>query len=378
MKPKIILLFSILALSMSYSNAIVHVASAYQFRTCYRFNFNQNLLQSDAYYTVLNNENEVLESGTLNRNNSDSIHFCDKNKFEFNNDIPKNMAPPGRDIFMGLNEQKFSDYTILLEHNTQKDVMQTSQIDFHVDHDYTFVPNDYSFLDPDERRYYTKAVHGISISITHPISFSILNDSKPIVRSMVSDKYYSINQMKAKYLLLDNGWVSGNAWFTSGDSSAPSWPMPEAPYFLPRFIAAGEYITFDVSYDTNPFQLLDVKSSSVKTNSSLNFDYMNKKETTTASPIVDSNYIVNVDFFKDPNHYSFKVNNINTIPYGCTAFDYDEKTKNIYGYCISSEGSLDPILNTRATKYAHSVLINCPSGNLTFPNGDPLLLECVR
>ena len=345
------------------------ISSAYQFRSCYKLQFNKQGLSSDVEYTLMNGEG-VLQQGTLN-SAQPSILFCEHNVFEnhmvinYHRDRYSEFATFNVNGIEQNSGSKTTNYSILFKNDTQKNIEQISKLNFKIEHEYKFIPDEQHISLP-------QAQHVMNFSITSGANIVSLDENANSLgrNVMISDKY-----TLSKDNVLSNDGVLPDRSAIIPDYAQYGYDLVSSNFrsimFRPRILSSSELVTFHFNLDSNPFYLIEPTSKTDK-NISLTLDYANHSG---ANSFVDSGFIVNTDYLSgDVNHSPFTVDNLNGSDYRCGAFDYNHNTRQISGYCVAMS-SYGNTVSSYFTSYKFD-LNTCKTNHLKFT--DSTHLACVE
>lgn len=344
------------------------IVSAYQFRSCYKFKFNKDgITTNPVNYTVYDNNDAVVERGIVNSSHPDLL-FCEHNVFEKKSQRPHiEELQKGYyltlDTVLGIDyskQHKSSTFYILLSNSTQKNVDMVSKINFTINHNFNFSQNE-------RNNELKQSIHTGVYKIDYPGAvLSILNnetDLKPTNDIMYSSKYRDSSVVRSA---------------SDAGSTADGYYTYKGYYyfgFKPRIMSSVELTTFKVNYDSNPYILTDPVNNISSASFSYYFDYANK--TGANGTFVYSDYLINTNYFGDVSKHVVKIDNMDSVAYACSAFDYDHQTNSIYGYCFEKlNGGID---TEHWGEFINSFTLNlnkCWDNHLKF-SSDGRSLECA-
>lgn len=357
MKHKLI---GILMLMTGLSFADDIISSAYQFRSCYQFQFNKQLLSENVEYNVINKLGISVDSGTIDANKPYFI-FCEHNVFE--NHTPNTSIAGQRHPFEyfinGIEPRDRivqSDFVVILKNKTQNKIDEFNRVNFSVDHRFDLIPSNFGMsLD--------KATHSLKFITTSSPAVFITNAENPEVEasfssnlkllsdSGVRDSRYKISSTQKGGKLSDlftsnDGW--GMLKCTGICNMSTGGIVDYENAFIPKMLAISELYTYYVAFDSNPSTLPDLTKSEIKSVSKeVNLDYKYADQDTRISRTSSSNmstydYVAKYDTsvnYKEPVLLFLEnPNNPDEYP-NCGAFDYDHNTGIITGYC-NPDGSI--------------------------------------
>lgn len=334
------------------------VSSAYKFKKCYEFQFNQSFLSKDVQYNLIDNSTSLsISNGIINRDNPGFI-FC--SDYNFENKTPTQTGwseyHPYNYFTNGIITDKQDvdkSFKLILKYKTKFGVNEYDLLTLDASDKFNFTARGLGTrLDT--------AIHNSKLMLEASPNIFINNVSNPKVQAnmsvnfrmfspeFVSNDYgiypaeiYDLNEWResAEFMTAD-GWavLRCNKIFGCNTGSAIH---DYENTFIPRIFSASELITFYVSFDTNQYKLSDpFKTKLVQDITIPPLDYKNAKADERISMKTKRNDVVTINYQGRYNKQEtldtliqpFTLFAQDKYPF-CGAFDYNETSGLITGYC---------------------------------------------